>query len=74
MSSQELTSISRMTMPAPTGSVLSQLPRQRISDPQNSALAGVGSPMKPIVWRSSRLNFAKRRAEKAAMMYATNGR
>lgn len=43
------------------------------SEPQNSALAGVGTPMKEVVWRSSRLNFASLRAEKAAMMKATYG-
>ena len=41
-----------------------------ISDPQNSALAGVGTPMNDVVCRSSRLNFANLRAEKAAMMNA----
>ena len=38
--------------------------------PQNRALAGVGSPMKLLVWRVSRLNFARRRAENAAMRKA----
>ena len=41
------------------------------NEPQNSALAGVGKPIKPIDWRSSRLNLAKRRAENAAITKAT---
>ena len=39
--------------------------------PQKSALAGVGSPMNPMACRSSRLNLARRSAEKAAMTKAT---
>ena len=39
-------------------------------DPQNNALAGVGSPMKDVVCLSSRLNFANRSAENAATMNA----
>ena len=35
------------------------------------ALAGVGRPMNLSVWRSSRLNFANRRAENAAIMNGT---
>lgn len=38
--------------------------------PQKSALAGVGSPMKLVVWRLSRLNLARRNALKAVMMNA----
>ena len=34
------------------------------------ALGGVARPMKEVVWRSSILNFAKRKAEKAAMSRA----
>ena len=34
---------------------------------QNNALAGVGRPMKVRVWRESQLNFAKRKAENAAI-------
>ena len=48
----------------------SQLGLNTISEPQNRALAGVGTPMKEVVWRSSRLNLASRNAEKAAMMKA----
>ena len=42
-----------------------------ISEPQKRAFAGVGNPIKPIVWRSSRLNLANLKAEKAAMINAT---
>lgn len=35
------------------------------------ALAGVGSPIKLVVWRLSMLNFARRRAENAATSKAT---
>ena len=41
---------------------------------QKRVLAGVGKPMKEVLWRSSKLNLAKRKAEKAAMMKAANGR
>ena len=42
-------------------------------DPQKRAFAGVGSPMKDVVWRVSRLNFASLRAENAEMIKAKNG-
>ena len=45
-----------------------------MSEPQNKAFAGVGKPIKPIVCRSSRLNFANLNAENAAMINATYGR
>ena len=41
-----------------------------MSEPQNKALAGVGTPMNEVVCRSSKLNFANRKAEKAAMTKA----
>ena len=40
------------------------------NDPQNKALAGVGSPMKDVLWRVSILNFPKRNAENTAMIKA----
>lgn len=42
----------------------------KMSAPQNSALAGVGKPINESVWRWSILNFASRKAEKAAMRNA----
>lgn len=36
----------------------------------SNALAGVGMPIKEWCWRVSKLNFAKRTAEKAAMINA----
>lgn len=36
----------------------------------NSVDEGVGRPKKPVVWRVSMLNFAKRRAEKSVSMNA----
>ena len=56
------------------GDESSQSPEPAIKAPQNNALAGVGSPMKPIACRSSRLNFASRSAEKAAMIKAAYAR
>ena len=41
-----------------------------MSEPQNKALAGVGKPMNEVVCLSSRLNFARRKAEKAAIRKA----
>ena len=41
--------------------------------PQKSALAGVGRPIKEVVWRSSRLNLASRSAEKATKTNAKKG-
>ena len=38
---------------------------QTMSEAQNKALAGVGKPMNEVPCLSSRLNFAKRKAEKA---------
>jgi len=35
-------------------------------EPQKRALAGVGRPMNWVLWRTSRLNLASLRAEKAA--------
>ena len=46
--------------------------RYTAKPPQNKALAGVGSPMKEVVCRVSKLNFAKRKAEKAAMSKAVS--
>lgn len=43
------------------------------SEAQNNALAGVGKPMNEVVCRVSRLNFANRSAEKAAITKAKNG-
>ena len=43
------------------------------NDDQKRAFAGVGRPINEVVWRSSKLNFASRRAEKAAKINATNG-
>ena len=43
---------------------------QHTSDAQNIALGGVARPIKEVVWRSSILNFARRKAEKAAMSKA----
>ena len=34
-----------------------------VNDPQNKALAGVGIPMKLLLWRGSILNLPKRKAE-----------
>ena len=45
-----------------------------LADPQKRALAGVGTPMKEVVWRSSKLNFANLNAENAAMMKAAYGK
>ena len=47
---------------------------ETMSAPQNRAFAGVGRPIKDVVCLVSRLNFAKRRAEKAARTYATKGK
>ena len=47
--------------------------RPTMREPQKRALAGVGRPMKPKACRSSRLNFARRKAENAAMMKARKG-
>ena len=49
------------------------LPAPIISEPQKRALAGVGNPINPSACRSSRLNFAKRNAENAAIIYAVKG-
>ena len=38
--------------------------------PQKIAFAGVAKPINDSCWRSSTLNFARRRAEKAAMISA----
>ena len=43
-------------------------------EPQNKALAGVGNPIKELLWRGSMLNLPKRSAEKAAMMNAVYGK
>ena len=40
------------------------------SEPQKSALAGVGRPMNWLLCRSSKLNLANRNAEKAAIIKA----
>ena len=40
------------------------------NDPQNKALAGVGSPMKDVLWRVSMLNLPKRNAENTAIIKA----
>ena len=40
------------------------------NEPQNKAFAGVGSPMKELLWRGSMLNLPNRKAENAAMMNA----
>jgi hypothetical protein len=39
-------------------------------DIQNNVLAGVGKPMKEWVWRVSKLNLARRKAEKTAIKNA----
>ena len=39
----------------------------------NKAVAGVGTPMKELVWRVSMLNFANRIAEKIVIKKATKG-
>lgn len=51
-----------------------RLQEPTISEPQNKAFAGVGMPINDVVCRSSRLNLAKRNAEKAAITKATNGK
>ena len=48
-----------------------KLSNERISPPQNIALAGVGSPINDEVWRSSILNFAKRKPENTGIIKAT---
>jgi len=50
------------------------LPSPIRSEPQKRALAGVGNPINPRDCRSSRLNFANRSAENAAIIYAIKGR
>ena len=55
---------------APQGVLSIHLPAPTMSEPQNRALAGVGSPMNEVVCRSSRLNLARRSAENAAITKA----
>ena len=44
-----------------------------MSEPQNKAFAGVGSPMKEVCCRSSKLNLASRKPAKAAITKAKKG-
>ena len=44
------------------------------NDPQNKAFAGVGRPIKEVVWRVSILNFPNRSAENTAIMNAVYGK
>ena len=47
-----------------------EAPKPVNNEAQNNAFAGVGSPIKEVVWRSSKLNLANRNAEKAAITNA----
>ena len=60
---------SRITCDCATS--ISSLPT--MSAAQKRAFAGVGNPMNDVVCRSSRLNFASRIAENAAITNATYG-
>lgn len=48
--------------------------RLTVSEAHSKALAGVGRPIKLTLCRVSRLNLARRSAEKAAIKYAVKGR
>ena len=73
-SSQQVTAMRIRIKTYACGMVAIRSPAPTMSEPQKRALAGVGNPMKEVVCRSSRLNFASLSAEKAAMMNAVNGR
>ena len=45
-----------------------------VNDPQNKALAGVGIPMKLLLWRGSILNLPKRKAENTEIRYKAYNR
>ena len=55
------------------GVASNHFPAPIMSEPQKRALAGVGNPINPSACRSSRLNFANRNAENAAIIYAVKG-
>ena len=73
-SSQQHSATSIMSTHDIHGELSSHLLWVAMSEPQNRAFAGVGMPMNDVVWRSSRLNFARRSAENAAIMNAMKGR